>query len=84
MKKEIVVTHIFDDGKVMTDSEFFAKPVEISAEQNVDFCREVRKALAPSFLQGDKIRHRYELTAQRRERLIAQQIEIARQLESLG
>ena len=83
MKREIKVTHIFDDGRAMTDKEFFASPVEISVDNNMGFVKECAKVLNPAYRVADRIARRWERIEKRKARLLKQQQEIAKQLAEI-
>ena len=80
---ELNVTHVFADGRVMTDEEFFRKPYEVVAENNYDFLLKANRVLNPTYEQREHLRRKWERAEARKAELIAQQLAIAKQLNKL-
>lgn len=64
------VTHIFADGKVLSDEEFMAKPFVVSAELNKEVFDEIKIILFPEHIKQQKQIEQLKKTQQLREKLL--------------
>lgn len=72
------VTHIFADGRTMTDEEFMAAPVEIKYENNLEVQEACRREFDPAYAIEERAKRRREYTALRKAELDRQLAEINR------
>ena len=75
MKKNIhnfKITHIFADGKVLSDEEFMAKPFVVSAELNKEVFDEIKIILFPEHIKKQKQIEQLKKTQQLREKLLTE------------
>lgn len=66
------ITHIFADGRVMSDEEFMAKPFVVSAELNKEVFEDIRLILAPEHIKQQKQMERLKKNQQLREKLLTE------------
>ena len=79
----IEVTHVFADGKVMTDKEFFSKPYEVKAEDNYELLMKCNQVLNPDYEKQERLRRRFQRAEERRAELYLEQQRIAEELGRL-
>ena len=79
----IEVTHVFADGSVMTDKEFFRKPFEVVAENNYELLVKCNRVLDPNYERKEHLRRRFQRAEERRAELYLEQQRIAEELGRL-
>ena len=78
IKDDVVITHIFADGTVMTDEEFMAKPIVVDKDKNPEIWDGCMEILSPEY-RAAKVR-RKEWVELRRRQLAEQEAAINKAL----